>query len=137
MRNIHGRARSRDTEAVLRVEITSEAKGEIRELGGRAAARIGERIRHLELVGWEEAMRLKLVKDLGSIQRGIYEVRVTGTGEAYRLMCFPTRDQDGRLVVITTCVAKSGLLGHRLKAHVQRAAQRRDQWLRQQEEEDP
>ena len=111
------------------VELTDDARREIHGFGGAAAARIGERIRHAQEVGWQESQQIGLVKNLGSIEQGIYEIIVKGKGEAYRILCFPVAMRDGRLVVLTSCVAKSKLLHGGLKRHVRIAASRRDKWL--------
>lgn len=118
----------------FQVEVTDDAGQEILSFGNAAAARIGERIRHAQAVGWQESQQIGLVKNLGNIEPGIYEILVKGKGEAYRLLCFPVGMRDGRLVVLTSCVAKSKLLGSGLKRHVKTAAQRRDKWLRDNEE---
>ncbi|HEX6913024.1 MAG TPA: type II toxin-antitoxin system RelE/ParE family toxin [Longimicrobium sp.] len=123
---------------MLRITLTDEAKHEIRSLGGKAQARIGEKINYVQRLGWEEALKLELVKDLGSIVAGMFEIIIKGKGESYRALCFPTRDSEGRLVVVASAVAKSTVLGNaRLKRHVRRAAERRAEWFKQHLEERP
>ena len=123
---------------MLRITLTDEAKDEIRSLGSKAQARIGEKINHVQRLGWEEALKLELVKDLGSLVAGMFEIVIKGKGESYRALCFLTRDAEGRLVVVTSAVAKSAVLGTgRLKRHVRRAAERRAEWMKKQEEERP
>jgi phage-related protein len=122
---------------VLRITLTDEAKDEIRALGSNAQARIGAKISYVEQLGWEEALRLTIVKDLGTLEPGIFEIIVKGKGESYRAFCFATRDSEGRLVVVTSAVAKSTVLGNaRLKRHVRRAAERRARWLSEHREEE-
>jgi hypothetical protein len=123
---------------VLRITLTDEAKDEIRSLGSRAQARIGEKVNYVQRLGWDEALKLELVKDLGNIVAGMFEIIIKGKGESYRALCFLTRDSEGRLVVITSAVAKSTVLGNaRLKRHVRRAAERRATWIKQHTEERP
>lgn len=119
------------------VELTDEARQEILAFGKAAAARIGERIRHAQEVGWQESQAIGLIKNLGTLEPGIHEIIVKGKGEAYRVLCFPVGMRDGRLVVLTSCVAKSKLLGSGLKRHVRTAARRRDAWLQANEERRP
>lgn len=122
---------------MLRITLTDEAKEEIRALGSNARARIGEKINYVQQLGWDEALRLAIVKDLGSIAAGIFEIIVKGKGESYRALCFATRNSEGRLVVVTSAVAKSTVLGNtRLKRHVRRAAERRASWLSKHSEEE-
>lgn len=118
----------------FQVELTDEAQQEILGFGKAAAARIGERIRQAQEVGWQESQKIRLVKNLGSIEPGIYEIIVKGKGEAYRILCFPVGMRDGRLVVLTSCVAKSRLLHGGLRRNVRIAAHRRDKWLQDNQE---
>jgi phage-related protein len=76
---------------VLRITLTDEAKDEIRALGSNAQARIGAKISYVEQLEWEEALRLTIVKDLGTLEPGIFEIIVKGKGESYRAFCFATR----------------------------------------------
>lgn len=116
--------------AELRVVIPPLARDEIRSFGARAAARIEDRLRILRAAGWEAARSAGMIRDLGSIARGIFEIRVTGRGEAYRLFCFAAAGRPGRIVVVASCVEKSRLLGQlRFREHVLRAALRRDDWM--------
>ncbi|HEX2205887.1 MAG TPA: hypothetical protein VHG91_21410 [Longimicrobium sp.] len=112
------------------VEVTDDARREIWALGNKAAVRIVERIRYVKGVGWQASQQNGLIKNLGDIEPGMFEILVKGRGEAYRVFCFPVGMRHGRLVVLTSCVAKSKLLGRGLQRHVQTAAQRRDEWLR-------
>jgi phage-related protein len=122
---------------VLRITLTDEAREEIRALGSNARARIGEKINYVQQLGWEEALRLAIVKDLGSIAAGIFEIIVKGKGESYRAFCFAIRNSEGRLIVVTSAVAKSTVLGNtRLRRHVRRAAERRARWLGEHTQED-
>lgn len=116
--------------ADLRILIPRPAAEEIRSYGTRAAARIEQRLRIVRAAGWEAARSAGMIRDLGRIAKGIFEIRVTGRGEAYRLLCFATGDGSGRVVVVAGCVQKSRLLGPlRMKEHVLRAASRRDEWM--------
>jgi hypothetical protein len=116
----------------LRILVPRLAADEIRSFGPRAAARIEERLRIVRAAGWEGARSAGMIRDLGRIAKGIFEIRVTGRGEAYRLLCFATGDGSGRIVVVAGCVQKSRLLGSlRMKEHVLRAALRRDEWMAQ------
>jgi putative component of toxin-antitoxin plasmid stabilization module len=122
---------------LLRIELMPLAAREIRELGAGAAARIETKLRIVRAAGWEGAVASGMFRDLGSVEHGIFEIRVTGTGEAYRLLCFATRDRAGRVVLVASCVAKNRLLGReRLKQHVRRAALRRDRWMEANREEE-
>ncbi len=123
-------ARGTPTTAELRVLVPRIAADEIRSFGPRGAARIEERLRIVRAAGWEAARSAGMVRDLGRLAKGIFEIRVTGRGEAYRLLCFATGDGSGRIVVVAGCVEKSRLIGAlRMKEHVLRAAARRDEWM--------
>lgn len=55
-------------------ESTDDAGREILAFGKAAAARMGERIRHAQAVGRHESQRIGLVKNLGDIEPGIFEI---------------------------------------------------------------
>jgi phage-related protein len=119
----------------LNFTATPEARDEIRAFGGDVAARIGEKQRHIKAIGWAEALRLEIVKQLPRIDRDIYEIVIRGKGEAYRVLCFPTGDERGRLIVLTSCVTKGMVLTQRkLVKHVERAAKRRTDWIQRDRE---
>jgi hypothetical protein len=93
------------------------------------AKRIVDRLSSLHRKGWRAAIADGTIKHL---RNGIWEVRVLGTGAAYRLLFFPAAGRAMRLVVVTTCVAKSVIAKRkRLEQELDRAIRRRDEWIQQ------
>ncbi|WP_420125777.1 type II toxin-antitoxin system RelE/ParE family toxin [Longimicrobium sp.] len=77
--------------------------------------------------GWSAAMADQTVKHL---QDGIYELRVLAHGPAFRLLFFVVPGRRPRLIVVTTCAAKSLTLKRRLlDAEIRRAKGRRTAWM--------
>lgn len=114
----------------LRFLLTVDGFEEVKELGGRVAAQLQTRLEHVANLGWRESLQLEVVKHLAAIDADIYEIPIRGTGAAYRAFCFATNDDQGQLVVVTSCVPKRMLMpGSRLRRHVERAARRRAKWI--------
>jgi phage-related protein len=77
--------------------------------------------------GWSAAMADQTVKHL---QDGIYELRVLGHGPAFRLLFFVVPGRRPRVIVLTTCAAKSLMQKRqRLDAEIERAKDRRAAWM--------
>ena len=77
--------------------------------------------------GWSAAMADQTVKHL---QDGIYELRVLGHGAAFRLLFFVVPGRRPRVIVLTTCAAKSLMQKRRrLDAEIERAKDRRAAWM--------
>ena len=68
---------------------------------------------------------------------GIYELRVLGRGAAYRALFFVAPGIAARVVVLTTCAAKS-LMKKRaaMDAEIRRARDRRAWWMQRQKKEE-
>lgn len=111
----------------VEIEYTADAVTELRDVPPELRAAVLSKIEQLRHVGWQKALEIQLVKKL----RGdIHEIRQTGKGAAYRILCFQTGGKHARIVVVLSCVAKKKLLGdRRLKPHLDRADTRRIQWL--------
>jgi putative component of toxin-antitoxin plasmid stabilization module len=102
---------------------------EVLGLPKRERRRVNERLKALGRKGWNAALADGTIKHL---RDGIWEVRVLGTGAAYRLLFFPAPERAMRLVVVTTCAAKSVLTKRtRMEREIDRAISRRDQWIEQ------
>jgi putative component of toxin-antitoxin plasmid stabilization module len=84
--------------------------------------------------GWFAAMADGTVKHL---QDGIYELRVLGHGPAFRLLFFVMPGRSPRVIVLTTCAAKSlTQKRQRLDAEIGRAKRRRAAWMEDNEKEE-
>jgi phage-related protein len=76
--------------------------------------------------GWSAAKRDQTVKHLDD---GIYELRIVGHGPAYRLLFFVVPGRQPRIVVLTTCAAKSLMKKRqRMESEIERAKSRRAAW---------
>lgn len=93
---------------IVEIVYMAEAKKEIAALPENQQARVVGRIEQVRKVGWQDSLENKTVKKL---EGQIYEIRVTGKGTAYRVLCFQMGGKNGRIVVTTSCEAKSKLLG--------------------------
>lgn len=77
--------------------------------------------------GWSAAMADQTIKHL---QDGIYELRVLGHGAAFRLLFFVVPGRRPRVIVVTTCAAKSLTQKRRRPdAEIERAKGRRAAWM--------
>lgn len=115
-----------------RVEIVATPwyEAERERLGKEDQDRVERRLTLLRDKRWGDALRDETVKHL---REGIYEVRVLGRGSAFRLLFFLAPGRSPRLVVLTTCVAKSVVKKRqRMDAEIQRAMDRRGWWLEEQ-----
>ncbi len=114
---------------IANIVYMAEARKEIAALPAADQARVVARIEQVQKTGWQNALETQTVKKL----RGdIYEIRVAGKGSAYRVLCFQTGGQGGRIVVTTSCETKSNLLRQRrLRQAISRAESRREKWFTQ------
>lgn len=77
--------------------------------------------------GWSASMSDETIKHL---QDGIYELRILGRGAAFRLLFFVVPGRQPRLVVLTTCAAKSRMTKRQqVAAEITRATARRAAWM--------
>lgn len=96
--------------------------------------RIDRRLAALQGKGWMAAVADGTIEHL---EEGIWEVRVLGTGAAYRILFFPAPGQTMRLLVLTSCASKTAVGKRRLlKQAIERAKRRRDLWIEQHKEHD-
>jgi putative component of toxin-antitoxin plasmid stabilization module len=103
---------------------------ELAALASEHQARIEARIRRLPAKGWMQAVADRTIAPL---RDGIYEIRVQGTGPAFRVLFFVMPGRTPRIIILTSCVAKSVMTKrHRMNAELERAKVRRDLWLEQQ-----
>lgn len=114
------------------IVFTDDAAAEIARIPAPLRAIVLSKIEQVQMVGWQQSLTNRSVKKIGD---EIFEIIQKGRGAAYRVLCFTTRGPDGRLVVTTSCVAKSTMLKQiRFKREVERAETRRQTWLHQQGE---
>lgn len=103
---------------------------EVLELPQPDRDRIDRKLERLVTKGWPMSLADGSVKHL---RDGIHELRVLGRGGAYRLLFFLMPGRAPRLVVLTTCAAKSLMKKRkRLDAEIERAKWRRALWMDQQ-----
>jgi putative component of toxin-antitoxin plasmid stabilization module len=99
-----------------------------------ARKRINRRLLGLQVKGWTAALADGTIDHL---EDGIWEVRVPGTGPAYRLLFFPAPGRAMRLVVLTSCLSKTAVGKRRLLSRaIERAKRRRDLWIEKNTERD-
>lgn len=114
----------------LEVVPTSWFISEVRALPGEDRDRIDRRLGKFAEKGWTDAVGDGSVKHL---RDGIHELRVLGRGAAFRVLFFLMPGRSPRVVVLTTCAAKSVMnKKQRLDAEVERAKDRRARWMEQQ-----
>jgi hypothetical protein len=113
----------------VEVELTDDCRAELRELTKGERDWIAQKIRHFVDKGWSAAVADQSVKHL---EDGIHELRVLGQGAAFRLLFFIVPGRSPRIVVLTSCAAKSLLKKRkRMEAEIARAKHRRAAWLEQ------
>lgn len=118
----------------VEVELTGDCRAELRELAKAERDWINQKIRHFMGKGWSAAMADQSVKHLDD---GIHELRVLGKGAAFRLLFFIVPGRSPRMVVMTSCAAKSALKKRsRMDAEIARAKQRRTAWMEQMRREE-
>lgn len=121
----------------LKIVASPWFKDEVRALAQEQRDRIDRKLRDFRNKGWRAAVGDESVKHLAD---GIYEFRVLGRGTAFRLLFFLVPGQVPRLVILTTCAAKSQVAKRqRLETEIERARLRRAAWMEQikkEEEED-
>lgn len=109
----------------LEVVASAWFRREFGELQKEQRNRINRKLSELAEKGWSAAMADQTIKHLHD---GIYEVRVLGR-PAFRLLFFVVPGRRPRVVVLTTCAAKSLMKKRqRLTAEVERAKSRRAAW---------
>ena len=117
---------------VLQVIASSWYTAEVRALPADQRARIDRKLAALVAKGWSAAISDGSVKHL---RDGIHELRVLGQGAAFRLLFFLVPGRSPRVVVLTTCAAKSAMAKRqRLDAEIERAKNRRTAWMEQRNE---
>lgn len=107
---------------------------ELLALPGPDKERVERQLKGLGATGWGRSMADQRIKHL---RDGIHEVRILGRGAAYRVLFFVAPGRAARLVVLTTCAAKS-LMKKRyaMDAEIRRALDRRAWWMEQQKQEE-
>jgi putative component of toxin-antitoxin plasmid stabilization module len=107
---------------------------ELIALPGPDKERVERRLKGLSAAGWGSSMadgRIKHLRD------GIHEVRILGRGAAYRVLFFVAPGVAVRVVVLTTCAAKSLMKKrHAIDAELRRALDRRAWWMEQHKQEE-
>lgn len=118
----------------VEIVTTSWYDAELRQLPLRDQDRIVDRLKVFGQKGWRQAMEDATVKHL---RDGIHELRVLGRGAAFRVLFFVVPGRSPRVIVLTTCAAKS-LMKKRsaMDAEIRRAVDRRAWWLEQQKKEE-
>jgi putative component of toxin-antitoxin plasmid stabilization module len=114
----------------LEVVLTSWYKAELLTFPEEDQDRIERKLLDFRRKGWNASVADGSVKHL---RDGIHEFRILGTGPAFRVLFFLVPGRSPRVVVLTTCVAKSSVQKRqRLNAEVERAKHRRAEWRDQQ-----
>jgi putative component of toxin-antitoxin plasmid stabilization module len=114
----------------LEVVPTHWYTAEVRALPEEGRTRVDRRLLNFARKGWTASLGDATVKHL---RDGIHELRVVGRGAAYRVLFFLAPGRSPRMVVLTTCAAKSDLKKRpRMDAELERASERRAQWIEQQ-----
>lgn len=102
---------------------------ELRAIQKADRNRIDRKLIKFAQKSWTDALADGSVKHL---RDGIHELRVLGHGAAFRILFFLMPGRSPRVVVLTTCAAKSVMKKRqRLDAEVERAIDRRARWLEQ------
>lgn len=113
----------------VRVVLTEWFDSDFRRLDKVQRGRVRERLGALRRKGW---MASASSRDVAELEDGIWELRVVGSGPAFRCLFFLAPGARGRVVVVTACVAKASIKRRRvMAAEIQRAKARRAQWLTQ------
>lgn len=118
----------------LEVVSTPWYEAELLALPGPDQERVERRLKGLSSRGWGPSMADQRIKHL---RDGIYELRILGRGAAYRVLFFVAPGLAARVVVLTTCAAKS-LMKKRgvMEAEIRRALDRRAWWMEQKRKEE-
>jgi putative component of toxin-antitoxin plasmid stabilization module len=111
---------------------TSWYMAEVGALAREQRVRIDRTLVAFANKGWAAAMADQTIKHL---RDGIHELRVLGTGPAFRVLFFVVPGRAPRVVVLTTCASKSVMQKRqRMNAELERARNRRAAWLEQQKQ---
>lgn len=111
----------------VEIVFAEACRAELRELPKEHRAWVAGVITQFHKKGWNAAFADRTVV---SLRNGIWELRVTGHGAAYRILFFVVPGRSPRLIVLTLCLAKSQSQKRRvLQAAIGRACARREQWL--------
>lgn len=114
----------------LAVVVTEWFFEEVSALSGPDRDRVHRGLERLVRKGWSAAIADATVKHL---RDGIHELRIMGRGAAFRVLFFLVPGRSPRVVVLTTCAAKSVMKKRqRMDAEVERAKWRRAVWMDQQ-----
>ena len=114
----------------IEVAYSSWYNAEVAALPDEQGVWIEQRVRAMLAKGWRRSMADRTVAPL---RDGIYELRVLGTGPAYRVLFFIMPGRSPRMVVLTACVAKSVMIKRqRLDTELKRASERRAAWIAEQ-----
>lgn len=114
----------------VEVVLTEWYKAELLRLSEDAQDRIERKLRDFGQKGWAGAVADQSVKHL---RDGIHELRILGRGASFRVLFFIVPGRSPRVVVLTTCAAKSAMKKRpRLEAEIERAKGRRAAWQEQQ-----
>lgn len=118
----------------IRIVSSSWFNQELLRLPEKQQSRIRRRLGMLEVKGWMASIADGTIDHL---EDGIWEVRVLGTGPAYRVLFFPAPRRTLRMLVLTTVAAKPAVAKQRLlNREIERAKRRRDQWIAAHQEDD-
>lgn len=110
----------------LEIVTSSWFRHEFEELQKEQRNRINQKLIEFTAKGWSAAMADQTIKHL---RDGIHELRVLGR-PAFRLLFFVVPGRRPRVVVLTTCAAKSLMKKRqRLDAEIERAKSRRAAWM--------
>jgi mRNA-degrading endonuclease RelE of RelBE toxin-antitoxin system len=113
----------------FKVVFSSWFRDEVRRIPDDDRSWIARKLGDLRKKSWSEAVRDRTVAPL---RDGIWEVRVLGHGAAYRLLFFIVPGRSPRMVVLTSCAAKSAMVKKKLlDAAIGRALDRRASWIEQ------
>lgn len=114
------------------VQSSSWFTAELLRLPVKEQQRIRRRLGVLEVKGWMASVADGTITHL---RDGIWEVRVLGTGPAWRIFFFPAPRRTMRMLVLTSVAAKSEVAKkRRLDLEIERARRRRDEWIAQNQE---
>ena len=115
----------------VQVEYTQAFVRELRALPPDQRARVVRRVDVLQRKGWGTSAQ---ARDVVRLSPHIWELRVLGTGPAYRVLFFAIPGEPDRIVVLTRCVRK-GLMKKTavMASEIARAESRRREWLAQHE----
>jgi hypothetical protein len=117
----------------IRAEWTHWFREEFADLPPDQKARVVRRVRIFQEKGWNASAADDDAKKLSG---NIWELRIHGTGPAYRILFFPDPEDLRRVVVLTNCVRKGIMKKSKVgRSEIERAEKRRLEWLEKRERE--